>query len=354
MDTKYYFSKVKEMKQRQYYLDNACAVLIVNMIFFNHQTTFCEYTNPVISFIGFILSFYMAWFFFKAGMMFKERPIKTVVRNSAKRLLIPYMFFTFMGLVITACQEFFLEANNPLTIGFLKDEFWWLINWSTLFPSMACWFLLSLFVVRVVYVSLPRNRLPPQVIIGLTLVLGWLVYIMSVKNELCYPLAIGSHHFQFHVPFYFGNMFHGLAFYALGSWLREKQFAHGVFIVSMMIFLGKFFFPASMDFRANDTGGSNYFLCVIYELSGCVVINNIFKYVANKPIKIFSHVGQNSMVYYLTHYPFMKIICYFFYAPFALMAGGVRYTLLSGILMGFLLFSDFVFRIKVLRKLVGN
>lgn len=33
-------------------------------------------------------------------MMFKERPIKTVVRNSAKRLLIPYMFFTFMGLVI--------------------------------------------------------------------------------------------------------------------------------------------------------------------------------------------------------------------------------------------------------------
>lgn len=60
------------------------------------------------------------------------------------------------------------------------------------------------------------------------------------------------------------------------------------------------------------------------------------------------------MVYYLTHYPFMKIICYFFYAPFALMAGGVRYTLLSGILMGFLLFSDFVFRIKVLRKLVGN
>lgn len=149
------------MKQRQYYLDNACAVLIVNMIFFNHQTTFCEYANPVISFIGFILSFYMAWFFFKAGMMFKERPIKTVVRNSAKRLLIPYMFFTFMGLVITACQEFFLEGNNPLTIGFLKDEFWWLINWSTLFPSMACWFLLSLFVVRVVYVSLPRNRLPP-------------------------------------------------------------------------------------------------------------------------------------------------------------------------------------------------
>ena len=105
-----------------------------------------------------------------------------------------------------------------------------------------------------------KKSIAPQVIIGLALVLGWLVYIMSVKNELCYPLAIGSHHFQFHVPFYFGNMFHGLAFYALGSWLREKQFAHGVFIVSMMIFLGKFFFPASMDFRANDTGGSNYFL----------------------------------------------------------------------------------------------
>ena len=198
------------------------------------------------------------------------------------------------------------------------------------------------------------TEIAPPILIGIAVLMAWLIYELSVKAQWYYPLSIGSHHFQLHIPFYVGNMFHGLAFYALGSWLGEKQFARSVFILAMIVFLVKFVYPAGMDFRANDTEGDNYFLCVVYELSGCIVINNIFKYIANKPIIILSYIGRNSMVYYLVHYPFMKVVCYFFYAPFAAMAGEVRYLLLSGILAVFLVLSDFLFRNKVAGKLVGN
>lgn len=187
--------------------------------------------------------------------------------------------------------------------------------------------------------------------IGVALMLGWLVYVVSVKNGLFYPLAIGSHHFHVHVPFYVGNMFHGFAFYALGAWLKEKQFTRGVFVLAMIIFFVKFVYPADMDFRSNDTGGNNYFLCVAYELSGCIVINNVFKHIANKPIKILSHVGRNSMVYYLVHYPFMRFIVSFL-NPFPDVTVSVRYILLSMILIAFLVIADFVFRIKWLKWIV--
>ncbi len=348
------FSINKKMKQqRLLYLDNISALLIINMIFFCHQIVFCDYTNSAISFVGELLSFFMAWFFFKAGMMFKLRPVKAVAYISARRLLVPYVSFTFVGLVILACQEFFVNGN-PLTFGFFKDQFWWLVNWSTLFPSMACWFLLSLFVVRVSYAVMAKRKMPPQILIGIGILVAWLVYELSVKAQWYYPLSVGSHHFQLHLPFYVGNIFHGLAFYALGAWLREKQFSRILFALATVVFVAKFFFPAVIDFRANDVSGDNYFLGVAYELSGCIVINNIFKYVANRPIGWLSYIGRNSMVYYLVHYPFMKVICYFFYAPFAAMSGEVRYLLLSGILVVFLFLSDFLFRNKAAGRLVGN
>ena len=85
------------MKQRQIYLDNVCGLLIIHLIFTGHQPLFCNYTDSAIEFVVKLLSFLMAWFFFKAGMVYKERPVKEVVRSSFKRLLVPYMIFQFLA-----------------------------------------------------------------------------------------------------------------------------------------------------------------------------------------------------------------------------------------------------------------
>ncbi len=156
-----------------------------------------------------------------------------------------------------------------------------------------------------------------------------------------------------HIPFYVGNMFHGLAFYTLGVWLKEKQFQRWVLVVALLLFVVKFFFFAFMDFRGNDPNGSHYFLCVIYELSGCIVANNVFRNIANRQIPLLSHIGRNSMVYYLVHYPVMSF-AFLFLNPFPHVSSFIRYILMSVILAAVLIVSDYVFRIKWLRWMVGG
>ncbi len=179
--------------------------------------------------------------------------------------------------------------------------------------------------------------------------MGWGVYDLSVSHEVCF----GSKSFRVHVPFYIGNMFHGLAFYTLGAWLKEKQFHRWVLIGAICLFGFKLFFPSSMDFRANDIVGSSYFLCCLYELSGCLVINNVFRKIANRKITLLSHIGRNSMVYYLVHYPLMSF-AFLFLNPFPCATASTRYILMSGILAALLVVFDYVLRIKWLRWIVGG
>ncbi len=127
------------MSHRQFYLDNICGMLIIHMIFICHQPLFCKYSNPTIDFISKLLSFFMAWFFFKAGMMFRERPLKDVVYSSAKRLLVPYGISLVLGFLISAMVQYYLYGYNPLSLDFLKEQFWVLLNKEAFYPTLACW-----------------------------------------------------------------------------------------------------------------------------------------------------------------------------------------------------------------------
>lgn len=148
-------------------------------------------------------------------------------------------------------------------------------------------------------------------------------------------------------------MFHGLAFYTFGAWLKENQFNRKLFLLALCFFILKFFYFAFMDFRGNDSEGSNYFLCIIYELAGCIVVNNVFRNIANKKIMLLSHIGQNSMIYYLVHYPVMTFIVMFL-NPFPNLSSSIRYFLLSAVLIIILIISDYMFRIKWLKWMIGG
>ena len=195
--------------------------------------------------------------------------------------------------------------------------------------------------------------IPPILIVVVCIILGWLIYEITVKDNLSYTLGIGNHSFQLQFPFYIGNMFHGLAFYTLGYCLKDKQFNRYILMLAVIAFVLKFFFFAFMDFRGNNTSGSNYLLCVVYELSGCIVANNVFRHWLDREIPLLTHIGRNSMVYYLVHYPLMTFIVMFL-NPFPGSTAFVRFALLTIILIVLLIVSDYIFRIKKLRFFIGG
>ena len=95
-----------ERKGRLSYLDNLGGILILYMIFLFHLPGHCGIgSSTSIIICRNFFDFFMAWFFFKAGMVFKDRPTKDVARSSFRRLLVPYFAFSLIGIAIMGLQQ---------------------------------------------------------------------------------------------------------------------------------------------------------------------------------------------------------------------------------------------------------
>lgn len=96
--------------------------------------------NPI---MGKLFCFHMPFFFILSGFLMKKRSFKEELKRSAHSLLIPYVIYN-IYLLIYSYFTGELKPNYPLMM--LIGNQWEL--------SMACrplWFLLSLFIMRVIY-----------------------------------------------------------------------------------------------------------------------------------------------------------------------------------------------------------
>lgn len=204
----------------------------------------------------------------------------------------------------------------------------------------ALWFLLSLAIVKLTY-PLVTN------IIGIN---KWIFCLFSLIVAFLLNLFTSHISIFMSIPSWLGNVFLGLFFYGLGDLLKEQQFNRYLFFIAIIIYSFHLFFPCYLDFRFNT---SRIFpLSVLYYLSGIIVFNTIFKQWGNKQIMLLTHIGKNSMVFYITHYIFFK--CLFHTLHHCDLKGWPLYLCSFVIALVFLIFMDYLFRIKVFKWLIGE
>lgn len=264
------------------------------MIFFVHLSYWANYHPWWNEAIAQTLSFFMFWFFFKGGMVFHSKPIVDSIKSGFKRLIIPYIIFTIIGI---SWELYIAIKTGSFGKSWIYNEIITLCDHECCWTSMACWFLLSLFFVRILFQLLYNYSLHPFIIAVISLLFASLINIMHKDYSSAFSVK---------PPYYIGNIFMGLAFYALGFKMKHYQFNKYLFIIALSIFLLKFFIPSNIDFRSNNYSGY-YYLAVLYSLAGCIVFNNIFRSFANHRLILLTHIGHISMIYYLVHYPAAKI-----------------------------------------------
>lgn len=340
------------MKQRFYYLDNICAILIFYIIYIYHISfLFGCYKYFVFKYVGITLSFFMSWFFFKGGMMHKKSSFKEVINKSTKRLLVPYFIFLLIGLLIDCLGKF--TGNGSLTIlVFLKEEFETVTNTSILWPTGASWFLLSLFVVRFSFNYL-FTKVHPIII---SIFFAFAAYGISIIHSRGWSFNLFgcTPDMHLYIPFYIGNMCHGLSLYSLGYFIKEKQFHKYILFFALFLFVLKFFFPAGIDFRANNSYGSNFLLAILYGMAGCIVVNNVFRRYLNYSVPLVTYIGSNSMLYYLIHYPIISLSLFLFGNIIEEYNIWVRFFVISIIVTFSLLIAELIFRNKSIRFVIGG
>lgn len=312
------------------------------MIFFVHLPYWTNYHPWWNEAIAQTLSFFMFWFFFKGGMMFRSKPIVDSIKIGFKRLIIPYIIFTIIGVF---WELYIAVRTGSFGKSWIYNEILTIYDHECCWTSLACWFLLSLFFVRVLFQTLYKCSLQPLYIAIFSLLLASLICFIHKDDSLTFP---------FKPPYYFGNIFMGLVFYSLGYKMKEFQFEKSLFIIALGIFLLKFFIPSNIDFRSNNYSGY-YYLAVLYSLAGCIVINNIFRIIANHRLILLTNIGRISMVYYLVHYPAAKIFQDSNYSFLSSISDNNKFYIIALYLIIVFCFAEIIYKhIKRIRFVFGG
>lgn len=235
-----------------------------------------------------LFSFFMCWFFWKAGMMHKADSVldfKTCLRLF-KKIVIPFCFWGVIGVFLWLMYlqisgdilqtEKFLEKikSAPSTIFFIKNPPLWFI-----YPFLFC---------KIISIILFRFKS------------RW-VYIL-------YAIFWGAVACCYHyLDIYWGPQFLkngslGMMFYVLGFLLKDHQYENRYFYLSLFVFvILKTLFPARISMSHMELVYGNFCLAILADVCGVIVIDNLFKRIKYFRLPLFCYIGVNSMLVYMCH-----------------------------------------------------
>lgn len=320
------------MTKRAIHLDAVGGLLIIWMIFVHIQSlTQCVLIrNRYMP----LLFCFMAWFFYKAGMFYREKPLREELYGIWKRLLIPYIFFSVVGAMCGFVIECVLGTES--VPHYLLRSAGQVVKWGGVTSNMPIWFLLSLAVVRMIIQFVHKYHLVYPVT-GVALLSSYLLFKMSVFE-----------------PCYLGNISLGLFFFGIGYLLKDYQYNRIMVIVATVVYIVFFvFFPSNVDFRANLLTSGNYSGYVITAVLAIIILNNLFKVVPFLCIRSLVHIGEHSMVYYLCHWPLITL-CIGFIRHWSSQSNLVLCIISITICLVCLPLLDKVFQIERIKKYIGE
>lgn len=234
----------------------------------------------------------LAWFFYKGGMFYKNKPIKEVISSCTMRLLIPYLFFIIIGFLsqlviesdkITSSGLFTYLTNN------IKD---WLLL-GVIGIDGPIWYLLVFFGVKVLYTWFISclNLTSIYVIIGCFFLAFGLWYAFIGRNYI----------------FWIGSIICNLVFFACGNFLRERQFKSPRFIIVTSLIVIVILAISHIEYLSLRTNGgwqeysvSGYILSYPLVIASILLVNNLVRWIPAriKSASFINRIGRQSMSWF--------------------------------------------------------
>lgn len=301
----YYYSHTDD-NNRNIGLDIIAGILIIRMIL-GHYISYAGCKDSFLFDSLNVLYFYMPWFFYKSGMFAHDANNRDAGKSyfikEFKKLIIPYIAFTFWGLICSIIYELVINSGCGLFKsvihqcgGFLRYGYF---SWSS-----HLWFLPSLFICKCLYSIILYK---------------WNKFFVATVSLL---LAILHNKFISSTGFIGGgNLFSGLFFFTMGNILSDTQYNKfwtitSITIVSLIAFVRPSFVSMFSNVLQNN---GLYVLWYPFCLGGIIIINNLFRNISKASIvySTLGEVGRNSMSFYLSHFSIAVLACklYHYYKP---------------------------------------
>lgn len=181
--------------ERNKAIDSVAGIMITYMVFSHICQHFSYENSDVYMTLEHIFYFFMPWFFFKAGMFFKMGDYKIILQKSFNRLIRPFILYSLIG-HICYCGICYLQGNLHLST---LIPYYSLLMQGSIPGNLPLWFLLTLFLCRIIFNFLVKKKVS--------------VYWIALASLL---LAFGLHLIDFKQPFYLANTMTGVFFMSVG------------------------------------------------------------------------------------------------------------------------------------------
>lgn len=278
---------------RHHYFDLITGFFMIQIIVMHILQLAGKYDDNVIfSPIMHLFFFFMPWFYFKSGYFFKpvEKINKNYISGKFKKLLIPFISFSIIGLLITFPMEVY-EAQRPIWRILLSFPFSILRDGSGGAGNLPIWFLLSLFFTIISFALLDKLNLK------------WLIVTFPFLGFILF-------YYKIELPLGFTNFFLAVFFYGVGNVFRKVENSRyyiltSIFSIAIYI-TSQFYCFSSLDFRTHELLTGYYFIYIISSIAGLIIIYRIGKVV--NFIKPINYIGQNSMAYFVIHWPILILV----------------------------------------------
>lgn len=288
---------MSQLKERDYFFDNARAVLIFLVVFGHLLQPYTEASPHLSSLYLTIYSFHMPGFLFISGYFAKKAGQAGYLEKVSKKLLVPYViFFGFFSVY------YYLTGK--------EDS----VQFDPFDPVFALWFLLTLFFFHVILVIVkdykPYYVLPIAVIISL-----FAGYSENIDNYLSFSRTI-----MFFPIFYIGYLFTNKH----TQLLRNKKFLPIAIITLLAFYVIYTYHPINSNWLLGDSpymsleGKLDFYSPIKRLLLYFIVLISMFAFFNLIPEKekFYTYIGRRTMHVYLLHGLFIGFIRGFGIYPF--------------------------------------
>jgi len=291
-------SKSNMEGKRFHYLDVAKGILILLLIVSHYGSAVSRiridspYNKYMSLWIPVFTTFFMQCFFIISGYCSNwEKTIKKFYSGLLRQLIIPYIVFQFIICVLR------MVMHNDFSL----ERF---LSPISSVPYTTLWFLIALFISKIVVFHLKVNKISERIILLLTFVLLVIAIIISQFNVginvLCYQNALAS-----------------CFFVAFGSYLRTHEEMY-----SKLLKYCCYIYPISFSFLMIAHVFYNYHtpritadievslfslpIFVILSVSGSLAFIKLCKFIDCN--SILEYFGRNSLIVYGLHFPSLYLL----------------------------------------------
>lgn len=242
--------------------------------------------------------YFMPWFFYKSGMLFRPLPPKELLTKDYSKLIRTFIIWSLIGYVAYLLWHIFGAHDLSWRLALYRPVRSLILAGSIPLNS-ALWFLLVLFIVRQI-ANYGIQKMNP---------------IWIALFALLFTAITQTIHSRF-LPFWLSSTGWGLFFFCCGYYFKDKEEKWWIMLIAAFVFAGSFFTAIPSVYSDNSPLWHNFMLWLPICVCACITFNNICRWLERGINSVcqgkwffpaLSYVGKNSMIYYVGHYIIFKI-----------------------------------------------